>query len=60
MGLFGTNLSESLLSVGIKARQAAARQAYQGQRRAAKVAGSQRSIGSPKTHAASKRKRQVL
>ena len=53
-------MSEALINVGNKAKQAARKQAYQGSRRAAKVAGSQRSVGSPATHAASKRKRQVL
>jgi hypothetical protein len=61
MNLFGAGgLASAMANVSNKARRAAERQAYQGARRAAKVSGSQRSIGSPATHAASARKRQTF
>jgi hypothetical protein len=61
MGLFGPGgIVEAVANAGNKAKRVAERQAYQGSRRAARVAGSQRSIGSPTTHAAGKRKRQIF
>lgn len=60
MGLFGRGFKDALQNASNRARQEAQRQAYKGARRAAKVAGSQRSIGSPVTQAASKRQKQIF
>lgn len=60
MGLFGRGFRDALQNASNTARQAAERQAYKGARRAAKVAGSGRSVGSPVRQAASNRRRQVF